>query len=69
MKDRLPRVGEKVLAVGTFGVEVYIFIIDDCNYRKWIGNYNLAYPFGCIKHWMPLPEPPGEEVVSNASNN
>lgn len=61
VKDRLPEVGEKVLVVDTFGVDVYIFVTDTCKYPKWIGDFNLVYPFEYIKHWMPLPEPPGEE--------
>ena len=68
VKDRLPEVGKRVLAVCTFGVEVFIFVVDDCGYRKWIGDYNMVYPFGYIKHWMPLPEPPGEEVDSDVSD-
>ena len=47
--------------------------INGTMFAKWSGkSWSIETGYhkrpGCVTHWMPLPEPPGEEVDSNASD-
>ncbi len=63
VKDRLPEKAEMVLAFGYWegGPQVAIGACDR-NFDSWyVINGVGTLAFVCITHWMPLPEPPGEE--------
>lgn len=49
----------------------YEWLTSYCHGCEYIFRMNEKYPKETIEvtHWMPLHEPPGEEVVSNASDN
>lgn len=58
VEERLPEPGERVLVTnGSFVCEAYLNIIN-----KWVRAGKQVF-FMSPSSWMPLPEPPGEEVT------
>lgn len=64
VKDRMPKIGERVLVYDTFWRDVYILClmqnVNDGNIR-WYNRDTGWYVGDDVTHWMPLPEPPKEE--------
>ena len=63
VKDRMPKIGERVLVYDTFWRDVYILClmqnVNDGNIR-WYNRDTGWYVGDDVTHWMPLPEPPKE---------
>lgn len=59
--ERLPELGERVLC--TDGVAVFEqYRVDiSCVYGMW-DRFGMKSPMQEVTHWMPLPEPPKEDV-------
>ena len=66
VKERLPDDFEWVLAVDKDRCvgEAMFSSMDG----SWDGPYGEYHLYG-VTHWMPMPEPPGEEVDSDASDD
>lgn len=59
VKERLPEVGERVLATDGYFVGEF-FLNRRVQWQRYnVNNYLLMAAFD-ILHWMPLPEPPEE---------
>lgn len=56
VKDRLPEIGEKVLA---YRPSMYYTVVQTIYYgvEGWENGYDLSGNM-VITHWMPIPEPP-----------
>ena len=68
VEDRLPEVGERVLAINTEEQKVCVFtapvkgswLYDNKPSTRWFEyiEVNSCIHFNRVTHWMPLPEPP-----------
>ena len=66
VKDRLPETNELVLVIASGNPEKNITLYGACELAEydsggWILEMWPEWMGAVVTHWMPLPEPPGEE--------
>lgn len=68
VEDRLPEIGDKIIAYGDFWGEIHDFQGKHVGSGEWVKGCYVdikADAYYChiynVTHWMPLPEPPKEK--------
>ena len=60
--ERLPKVGAKVIACDTRDDFVDVLVYENGYWEYSDGEYKGYYEIDEITHWMPMPQPPKENV-------